>query len=131
MNDSLNKNLRSSVTSAEKIFWKPLIFLRSAVFFIPTIPAKPSGLLTMLKSAGYFFLILIFFSKYSANYSFSQLLPKGSVLDAEPPVGLFFYISLAYLIFKAILAAAYPPGLGFSRSMPKCGGFFICGGTCV
>ena len=59
----------------------------------------------------------------------SQLLPKGSVPHAEPPVGLFFYMVFAPFLFGVKLFKAYLPGLGFSRSMPKCGGFFIFGGN--
>ena len=41
MNYSPNISLRSSVTSVDKIFWKPLISFKRAVISASIIPAKP------------------------------------------------------------------------------------------
>ena len=104
-----------------------LTFREEESIFALTIPAKPMTF-SHAQIGGLLFFIIDFL-KNSDSYSFSQLLPLGSVPQAEPPVGLFFYMVFVPLFFGIKLLTAYLPGLGFSRRMPKCGGFFIFGGN--
>lgn len=68
-------------------------------------------------------------AKLTGTEKLSQLLPYRSVPHAEPPVRIFFHMVLAPFIFGIKSTTVYLPDLGFSRSMPKCGGFFILWGN--
>ena len=86
-----------------------LIFREEEPMFAVTIPAKPLAL-RHAQIGGLLFFIIDFL-KNSDSYSFSQLLPLGSVPHAEPPVGLFFHIVFAPFILGTKLLTAYLPRL--------------------
>ncbi|MEI6425061.1 MAG: restriction endonuclease subunit S [Lentisphaerota bacterium] len=72
---------------------------------------------------------IIDFLKNSDSYSFSQLLPKGSVPHAEPPVGLFFHMVFAPFILRAKLLTAYLPRLCSACEIRRV--FYFRGKSCL